>query len=79
MLYVAGKYEPAAAACKQFLTQFAKSPQRDTALYVLGLSRRAVKDADGARKVPFRLALRAAGQFSISETVVPGGIGLAFD
>jgi TolA-binding protein len=48
VLYVAGKYEPASAACRQFLGQFAKSQQLDTALYVLGLSRRAAKDPSGA-------------------------------
>jgi TolA-binding protein len=48
VLYVAGKYEPAASACKQFLTKFPRSDQRDTALYVQGLSCRAAKDMAGA-------------------------------
>lgn len=50
VLYVAGKHEQAAAGCRQFLERFAKSEQRDTALYVMALSQRAVKDVDSATK-----------------------------
>jgi TolA-binding protein len=48
VLYAAGKFAEAAEAGRKFLNQYEKSEQRATALYVVGLSARAAKDAKGA-------------------------------